>query len=381
MLKGESPSESLCTFTGCVGEDEDAEKMAASCESEGVTAAYQVCKSGLPTGTCAVLINGSSRSLVANLAAASEFQDADLSDETLAAFDLFYFEGFFTGASQETIRRVAEYSRANGKKFLINLSAPFVPAAYKQVFIDIYDSIDFLFGNECEMAAFADGLELPHADLSELALTLANPVIHANHRTAPLTVVITQGAEDTIVAKTGDTFARLFPIEAIEPASIVDTNGAGDAYVGGFLAGLIMNRSQDECARIAAVAAKHVIQRIGASYGRASEEEIAALALDDQTVGEDDTTADDDHYEEEAKNDTVEVPDEIEEDDNAERDDESEVVAKLEELEILSEDELVEMVLQIPKTLRSGTLNTSTIWVPVAVVLVSVAIGLALARQ
>jgi hypothetical protein len=39
---------------------------------------------------CSVLINRKNRSLVANLAADSQFDDSELTDEMLAAYDFFY---------------------------------------------------------------------------------------------------------------------------------------------------------------------------------------------------------------------------------------------------------------------------------------------------
>jgi adenosine kinase len=41
-------------------------------------------------------------------------------------------------------------------------------------------------------------------------------------------VVITQGADATVVAYEGTT--RTFPVIPIKPEHIVDTNGAGDAF-------------------------------------------------------------------------------------------------------------------------------------------------------
>ena len=47
---------------------------------------------------------------------------------------------------------------------------------------------------------------------------------------------------------------------------LVDTNGAGDAYVGGFLAQLVRGKELTECIRAGNYAASVVIQRSGATY-------------------------------------------------------------------------------------------------------------------
>ena len=54
--------------------------------------------------------------------------------------------------------------------------------------------------------------------------------------TRPRIVVITQGSSNTIVAVQGKVLN--FPVDKIPGHLVVDTNGAGDAFVGGFLAQL-----------------------------------------------------------------------------------------------------------------------------------------------
>jgi sugar/nucleoside kinase (ribokinase family) len=48
------------------------------------------------------------------------------------------------------------------------------------------------------------------------------------------------------------------------PAHVVDTTGAGDAYCGGFVAGLAPGRPVGECAAMASVAASYVVEACGA---------------------------------------------------------------------------------------------------------------------
>lgn len=62
----------VTTFFGCVGEDNYAKILGEAARKDGVNVQYQV-TSKEPTGTCAVLITGTHRSLCANLAAANCF--------------------------------------------------------------------------------------------------------------------------------------------------------------------------------------------------------------------------------------------------------------------------------------------------------------------
>ena len=56
-------------FIGCVGDDANAANLQRAAEADGVATHY-LHDTSAPTGTCAVLINGGERSLVANLGAA-----------------------------------------------------------------------------------------------------------------------------------------------------------------------------------------------------------------------------------------------------------------------------------------------------------------------
>lgn len=81
----------------------------------------------------------------------------------------------------------------------------------------------------------------------------------------PRTVVITQGAEPVLVA-IGAEPVREFPIKRLPKEKIVDTNGAGDAFCGGFLAQLIQGKSIEECVACANYAAGVIIQQQGCTF-------------------------------------------------------------------------------------------------------------------
>merc|ERR1712032_1416798 len=78
------------------------------------------------------------------------------------------------------------------------------------------------------------------------------------------TVVITQGKDPTIIAIKGETTE--YPILEIPQDKLVDTNGAGDAYVGGFLSGLVQGKDNHYCCQAGAYAASVIVQRSGCTY-------------------------------------------------------------------------------------------------------------------
>lgn len=69
------------------------------------------------------------------------------------------------------------------------------------------------------------------------------------------TVVCTRGADGCLVLTRGGA-VRAYPAEPL-PGPVADTNGAGDAFVSGFLYGRLNGRSLDACVRLGAMAGAH----------------------------------------------------------------------------------------------------------------------------
>ena len=80
-----------------------------------------------------------------------------------------------------------------------------------------------------------------------------------------VTVVFTQGSESTIVAR-GDAEVEEHAVEPLPKEKLVDTNGAGDAFVGGFLSGLVQGKDIKACVDAGHYAAREVIQRSGCTF-------------------------------------------------------------------------------------------------------------------
>lgn len=76
--------------------------------------------------------------------------------------------------------------------------------------------------------------------------------------------IITQGKDPVLLAKDGKVIE--IPVDVIASDKIVDTNGAGDAFVGGFLSQLIQQKPLDTCVKCGNWAAGQIIQRSGCTF-------------------------------------------------------------------------------------------------------------------
>ncbi|XP_031699239.1 adenosine kinase-like isoform X2 [Anarrhichthys ocellatus] len=256
----------VATFFGCIGADQFGEILKEKAAEAHVDAHYYE-QNEEPTGTCAACITGDNRSLVANLAAANCYKkenhlDLDSNWELVKKAKVYYIAGFFLTVSPESIMKVAKHTSDNNKIFCMNLSAPFISQFFKEPLMEVMPYVDILFGNETEAATFAKELGFETDDIAEIANKTKN--LPKENPKRQRVVVFTQGKEDTVA--TVDEKVTMFPVLDIDQNHIVDTNGAGDAFVGGFLSALVQEHVLEECIRAGHYAANVIIRRVGCTF-------------------------------------------------------------------------------------------------------------------
>ncbi|MQL68950.1 hypothetical protein Taro_001243 [Colocasia esculenta] len=252
-------------YMGCIGKDKFGEEMKKNSKAAGVNVHYDEDDTA-PTGTCAVCVVGGERSLIANLSAANCYKVDHLKrPENWALVEkakYIYIAGFFLTVSPSSIQLVAEHVAATNKVFAMNLSAPFICEFFREAQEKALPYVDYLFGNETEARTFARVHGWETENVEEIALKISQlPKASGTHKRI---TVITQGADPVVVAEDGK--AKLFPVILLPKEKLVDTNGAGDAFVGGFLSQLVQGKSIEECVRAGCYAANVIIQRPGCTY-------------------------------------------------------------------------------------------------------------------
>jgi adenosine kinase len=266
MLLGDTPR--ACTYVGCVGQDEYAEKLTLLCTGDGVNVQFDRTDKA-PTGTCAVCITGNDRSLVANLAAANLYSKAvHLESAAVWALvekaKLFYCSGFPLTVTPAGLLTLAQHAAQNNKIFTTNLSAPFICQFFKEPLMALLPYTDYLFGNESEAVEFATHNGGPaEAGVKDIAKWASK--LPKENASRPRYVVFTQGLDPTIVAKDGEIVLEV-AVQQIAQDKVVDTNSAGDSFVGGFLAALAQGLDLEASVRLGQSAAKYCIQKPGSVF-------------------------------------------------------------------------------------------------------------------
>lgn len=260
----QAPSLSFVSYVGCIADDKYGKILTDAAEKDGVRMLVEK-TTGAPTGTCAVCVTGKERSLVANLAAANLITAAHVDSanvkEAQQSSSLFYLTGFTLTINVEYVLTVAKRCREVGGLFMMNLSAPFIIQFFGEQLDKVLPFVDVVFSNDDEAKVFATTKGWNTEDVAEIAKkTAALPYNGTGERL----VVFTQGPKPTVYA-TASTCGSV-EVAPVDADKIIDTNGAGDAFVGGYLAGAAMGRSIEDCIRLGNYAAGVVIQHDGCTY-------------------------------------------------------------------------------------------------------------------
>ncbi|KEQ78401.1 Ribokinase-like protein [Aureobasidium pullulans EXF-150] len=254
-------------YLGCVGRDSYADILRSACHQAGVDAEYLVDDSQ-PTGRCAVIVTDDNRTCCTDLGAANCYKLKHLEQPRIwnlvTAARFYYVGAYHLTVCPEAVMALANEAATNNKVFMMSLSAPFIPHVFKATLDMTEPYWDVLVGNESEAIAWAESHDFQSKDVGEIARHLAaRPKVNKKR---PRIVLITQGPSPTIIAESGILEDRCIPVKSIERSEIVDTTGAGDAFAGGFLAGLVEGKPLETCVDMGHWLARLSIKELGPRF-------------------------------------------------------------------------------------------------------------------
>jgi len=243
-------------FIGSIGKDETGDFFENDLKNAGVKTYLSRHKS--PTGTAVALITpDSERTFATHLGAAIELNAADLNASDFIGYDILYLEGYLI-INKPLLVTACKFAKANKMKIALDLASYNVVEAKLADFKEIVEQfVDIIFANEEEAKAFT-GLDAKTAvfRLSELCET----------------AVVKIGSEGSWL-KRGDEVIKIGTI----PVTLKDTTGAGDLYASGFLYGVAMNDTLENCGLYGAILSGKVIEIPGARLDHTKWDEIKRM--------------------------------------------------------------------------------------------------------
>lgn len=217
-------------YVGAIGEDHFGKPLPAFYEKEGIAHRLAV-KSDHPTGNAGIWVDEFGRNdIIVALGANMALTPDDVPRELIADAEIVVCQ---QEVNLEANYRAFEIARKHGVKTLLN------PAPTRNDFSEnILELTDVLVPNETEFVemvtrlGFYEGTGFTEEVLSEMK----DAELHDLCRRFPVSsVIVTLGKRGCLVS----TEVEYRKIPTINVEKVVDTCGAGDAFVGGFSAGWV----------------------------------------------------------------------------------------------------------------------------------------------
>ena len=257
-------------FIGAVGRDVFAEAAKKFYTAEGIAARF-VEKPAHATGTAAILVNAAAQNeIVVALGASAHLRPRDLDPALIRDARVVVCQHEANLPINAHAFRLARRADATT---VLN-PAPMRPDFDARVL----KLVDVLIPNETEFVALANRLGLTgKRPLTEPALNaLSSEKLHALCRAFGVpTIIVTLGKRGCFVSEAS---GRHTLIPAHLGLKVVDTTGAGDAFVGGFAAGLVKFKGdQVAAARLGNNVAALSVTKFGTAPSMPTQREIAAF--------------------------------------------------------------------------------------------------------
>ncbi len=233
-------------FIGKVSDDDLGQKYEDGLKKENVDFFYAKKREAVPTGTCLILITpDSERTMITFLGTAGKISENDINSDAIKKSEILFLEGYLWDEGEP--KKAFEKAINNSNKVAMSLSDLFCVERHKRHFLELVKSkLDVTFANEQEIKSLINAKNF--IDVINFAKEI-NKLI-----------VITRGEKGAIAISKGE----IVECSAKSNLKIKDLTGAGDLFAGGFLHGLINNKSTKESLEIGTDMSSKVIQIIGA---------------------------------------------------------------------------------------------------------------------
>jgi len=233
-------------FIGKVNDDDLGQKYEQGLKKENVEYLYTKKKENSPTGTCLILITpDSERTMCTFLGTAGKINKKDINTQAVKNSEITFLEGYLwdEGDPKEAFNEAINCSN----KTAMSLSDKFCVDRHKKNFLELVkNKLDITFANEQEI-------------MSLINVKKFDEVINFAKEINKL-IVVTRGDKGAIAINKNE----VTECSAKNNLKIIDLTGAGDLFAGGFLHGLINNKSVQESLKIGTEMSSKVIQIIGA---------------------------------------------------------------------------------------------------------------------
>ena len=252
------------TMMGCSGDDLYKAKILNALKELDVNALFEILP-GEKTSRCGVGIYRKERFLITQLRASKKLSNEFIQQniKEILAHEAIIIEGYMLPNKFEICKYLTECFNREDKYVILTLSAMFIVQYHSDKIIEIANRCDMIVGNIKEAEIFAGINDGNPANIFETIFKKLAP--------RDRILIITAGAQGVYCSKFDYRrnqldFVYQYFANKINNDSIVDLNGAGDSFLGGFLSEYLKGSSLHDCCRIGTEAASIILRNVGCTF-------------------------------------------------------------------------------------------------------------------
>lgn len=254
------------TFLGKLGNDDFATLYRSRYTAIGVdTSRFKT--GDLPNGRCLILVTpDAQRTMRTYLGAVMTLSPDEITPADFLGIRHAHIEGYVL-FNTALANKIVDSARAAGCTLGLSLASFEVVSAARDWLLDqLNKGLDLVFANDDEARTLYP--DLPVNSPEDYAAHARRLASHG------CTAAVTLGKDGAWIAR-GKELHRIAPVLVTDA---LDTNGAGDSWAAGFLAGYLKGASLDACGRAASIIAAETVRHLGPLIPEAAWPATAAKA-------------------------------------------------------------------------------------------------------
>ena len=253
------------SMLGSVGDDLYKNKIIQALEDIGVNPILEILKDD-KTSRCGVGVYKKEKLFVTQLRASKRLSEKFINDnlEKILEHDALIIEGYLLKNKFELIKKLCEHFEQNNKMIVLTLSATFIVKSHFDKLIELGNKSEIIAGNMEEAKEFAG---IDGNNEKEIFRGIFKKLKPKENRL----LLVTDGQNGALCGKYNYENNQLeFIIQCFAPKindkEIKDLNGAGDAFLGGFLSEYMKGNEIYDCCKNGINAATIILKNVGCTF-------------------------------------------------------------------------------------------------------------------
>ena len=253
------------SMLGSVGDDLYKNKIMNALEDIGVNPILEILKDD-KTSRCGVGVYKKEKLFVTQLRASKRLSEKFIEEnfDKILDHNALIIEGYLLNNKFEILQKLCHYFSTNNKMIILTLSANFIVKMHYDKLIELGNKADIIAGS------FQEAKEFAGTDANNTQDVFINIFKKLKQKENRL-LLFTDGPNGALCGKYNYESNQLdYIIQCFAPKvkdeEIKDLNGAGDAFLGGFLSEYMKGRDVYDCCKNGINAATIILKNVGCTF-------------------------------------------------------------------------------------------------------------------